>query len=189
MNNYCTGECGVCNKNDVMTKEEFKKRWESDEKGGGITNDNIVACSIAWGLYDGHGSLPINAVIALVTQAADTIDQDLWSAFLPQRTDVPDCPDEARHDMITEQDHAGGGEMGLSEASIRAKNEYIKTRYDYVKIRVVKGYRDSVIREAAMREGLSINEYVLSTVAERIMRDYPDIKNVDAWKISQREGE
>lgn len=80
--------------------------------------------------------------------------------------------------------------MGVSPEAQKAKNEYVRSMYDYVKIRVVKGYRDSVIREAASRAGLSVNEYVLSTVADRISRDYPDIKNVDAWKVSsQREGE
>lgn len=78
--------------------------------------------------------------------------------------------------------------MGMSPESQRTKNEYIKARYDYVKIRTVKGYRDAVLREAAKRAGMSVNEYVLSTVAERIMRDYPDIDGADAWKISQREG-
>lgn len=80
--------------------------------------------------------------------------------------------------------------MGLSPKRQKVKNEYLKSHYDYVKIRVVKGYRDTVIREAASREGISVNEYVLSAVADRIKRDYPDIENVDAWKVSsQREDE
>lgn len=33
-----------------MTKEEFKKRWESDENGGGITFDDIAECAISWGI-------------------------------------------------------------------------------------------------------------------------------------------
>ena len=93
--------------------------------------------------------------------------------------------------MINEQYATiGGNDMSLSPASKKAKSEYIKSRYDYVKVRVVKGYRDSVIHEAASREGISVNEYILSTVADRIKRDYPDIANVDSWKVSsQREGE
>ena len=34
----------------VMTKEEFKARWESDENGGGILFDDVAKCAIAWGI-------------------------------------------------------------------------------------------------------------------------------------------
>lgn len=34
-----------------MTKEEFKKRWESDDDGGGITFDDIADCAKEWKLY------------------------------------------------------------------------------------------------------------------------------------------
>ncbi len=33
-----------------MTIEEFKKRWESDDEGGGITFDDIAECAKAWGI-------------------------------------------------------------------------------------------------------------------------------------------
>lgn len=33
-----------------MTKEEFKRRWESDESGGGITYDDIAKCAVEWGI-------------------------------------------------------------------------------------------------------------------------------------------
>lgn len=33
-----------------MTKEEFKKRWESDDNGGGITYEDIAKCAIEWGI-------------------------------------------------------------------------------------------------------------------------------------------
>lgn len=31
-----------------MTKEEFKKRWESDDNGGGITFEEVAECAINW---------------------------------------------------------------------------------------------------------------------------------------------
>ncbi len=34
----------------TMTKEEFKARWDSNERGGGITYDDIADCAEAWGL-------------------------------------------------------------------------------------------------------------------------------------------
>ena len=34
----------------IMSPSEFKKRWESDERGGGITNDDCAECYVAWGL-------------------------------------------------------------------------------------------------------------------------------------------
>lgn len=80
--------------------------------------------------------------------------------------------------------------MPVSPSQKKYNSEYLKSRYDYVKIRVAKGYRDSVLHEAASRAGVSINEYVLTTVANRIKLECPDIVNVDAWKVSsQREGE
>ncbi len=36
----------------TYTKEEFKKMWESDENGGGITFDDIIECALEWGLVD-----------------------------------------------------------------------------------------------------------------------------------------
>ncbi len=34
-----------------MTKKQFKKRWESNESGGGITFDDIAECAVKWNLY------------------------------------------------------------------------------------------------------------------------------------------
>lgn len=33
-----------------MTKAQFKKRWDSNEDGGGITFDDIARCAVEWGL-------------------------------------------------------------------------------------------------------------------------------------------
>lgn len=34
----------------AMTKEEFKKRWESSENGDGITFKDFAECAIAWNI-------------------------------------------------------------------------------------------------------------------------------------------
>ncbi len=34
----------------IMTKEEFKQRWESNNEGGGITFSDIADCAEAWGV-------------------------------------------------------------------------------------------------------------------------------------------
>jgi len=34
----------------IMTKEEFKIRWESDEDGGGISFGDVADCAREWGL-------------------------------------------------------------------------------------------------------------------------------------------
>ena len=36
----------------IYTKEEFKKLWEADDEGSGITYDDIADCAKAWGLYE-----------------------------------------------------------------------------------------------------------------------------------------
>ena len=33
----------------ILTKEEFKEKWETED-GGGITFEDIADCYIAWGL-------------------------------------------------------------------------------------------------------------------------------------------
>jgi len=53
-----------------MTKEEFKKRWESNDSGGGITVDDCADCYIEWGLGTQPRCKPVKEVIALVVKAA-----------------------------------------------------------------------------------------------------------------------
>ena len=57
-----------------MTKEEFKKRWESDDDGGGITFDDIAACYTAWGLGNTPRTKPFDTVRYVVLKAAETVD-------------------------------------------------------------------------------------------------------------------
>lgn len=59
-----------------MTKEEFKKRWESDDSGGGITFDDVAECYTAWGFGSTPRIKPLNEVTYAVLKAAATEDAD-----------------------------------------------------------------------------------------------------------------
>jgi len=54
----------------VMTKEEFQKRWDSNENGGGITFDDVADCAEAWGVCSRPRTKQINMVVKMVTKAA-----------------------------------------------------------------------------------------------------------------------
>ncbi len=53
-----------------MTKEEFRKRWDSDDEGGGITFDDIVKCAQDWGIYSRPRTHELNEVVEKVIKAA-----------------------------------------------------------------------------------------------------------------------
>ena len=57
-----------------MTKKQFKKRWESDENGGGITFDEIAECAKSWGLYANPKCQNIFTVMNAVLKAAGCDD-------------------------------------------------------------------------------------------------------------------
>lgn len=59
-----------------MTRDEFKKRWESNESGGGITFDDIADAAIAWGISSSPKAMPIFKVRYLVLAAAGTNDAE-----------------------------------------------------------------------------------------------------------------
>jgi hypothetical protein len=59
-----------------MTKAEFKKRWESDADGGGITFDDIADCAIAWGVTAHPRTKPIDDVRYKVLKAANVDDAE-----------------------------------------------------------------------------------------------------------------
>lgn len=54
----------------VYTKEEFKRLWDGDDRGGGITYEDLADCSVAWGLYARPMINPIDQVKASVLEAA-----------------------------------------------------------------------------------------------------------------------
>ena len=57
-----------------MTKEEFKKRWESGDDGGGITFDDIAECAKSWGICSKPKVRRIDEVRYSVLKTANTID-------------------------------------------------------------------------------------------------------------------
>ena len=61
-----------------MTREEFKKKWESNEDGGGITNEDVANCYIEWGLGNSPYTKPIDYVIWRVCESANTNDKKYW---------------------------------------------------------------------------------------------------------------
>lgn len=64
-----------------MTKDEFKKRWESDENGGGICFDDIAECAIAWGISSKPRIRPMDIIRYQVLKSANTVDAE---EFKPQ---------------------------------------------------------------------------------------------------------
>ena len=64
-----------------MTKDDFKKRWESDDNGGGITFDDIADCAKEWGLYGTPRTAQIDMVRYRVLKSAGTND---YQEFYPE---------------------------------------------------------------------------------------------------------
>lgn len=64
-----------------MTRDEFKKRWESDDSGGGITFDDIANCAQKWGLYRTPRTAQIDMVRYRVLKEANTND---YQEFYPE---------------------------------------------------------------------------------------------------------
>lgn len=60
----------------MMTKQQFKSRWESDDNGGGITFDDIADCAKAWGLFSTPRTCRIDLVRYRVLKAAGTVDAE-----------------------------------------------------------------------------------------------------------------
>lgn len=54
----------------VMTKKEFRERWDSNDEGGGITYNDIADCAQAWGLYSTPRIHQIDEVREAVVKAA-----------------------------------------------------------------------------------------------------------------------
>lgn len=54
----------------IMTKEEFRRRWNKDDNGDGITNDDCADCYVCWGLGAHPRTRPIAEVVDAVCKAA-----------------------------------------------------------------------------------------------------------------------
>ena len=62
-----------------MTKDEFKKRWESDDNGGGITFEDIAECAKAWGVSSSPRTSPMYDIRYSVLKAAATNDAEEYN--------------------------------------------------------------------------------------------------------------
>lgn len=69
----------------VMTKEEFKTRWESNDNGGGINYDDIADCAVAWGISRTPKVRRIDVIRYQVLVAAGTADAE---EFKPEENQV-----------------------------------------------------------------------------------------------------
>ena len=61
-------------KSRAMTKEEFARRWDSDEDGGGITYDDIADCAVAWGITSSPRTQPVDDIARKVVKASGAAD-------------------------------------------------------------------------------------------------------------------
>lgn len=62
----------------VMTKQEFKSRWESNKNGGGITFNDIADCAIEWGISNHPKTSLINDICYSVLKAAGCDDAEAY---------------------------------------------------------------------------------------------------------------
>ena len=58
----------------AITKKQFKKKWESNDEGGGITFEDIADCAKKWGLFNKPMIHDIYSVRYSVLKAAKTVD-------------------------------------------------------------------------------------------------------------------
>ena len=63
----------------VYTKEQFKRLWEANSAGSGITFDDIAECAIAWGISSHPRTRPIDEITYKVLKAAQTNDAEEYN--------------------------------------------------------------------------------------------------------------
>lgn len=61
----------------IYTKEEFKRLWESDANGGGITMEDVADCAVDWGLYVRPKCCRMDYVLYDVCKAAGVSKSEL----------------------------------------------------------------------------------------------------------------
>ena len=59
-----------------MTKEEFKRKWEADDEGSGITFGDIANCAIEWGISSRPKCERINDLTYKVLKSANCVDAE-----------------------------------------------------------------------------------------------------------------
>lgn len=63
-----------------MTREEFKKLWEADEDGSGITFDDIADRAKEWGLFEDPKCCNIFLVMHEVLKEAKCVDAEKFNS-------------------------------------------------------------------------------------------------------------
>lgn len=63
----------------MITKEEFKRRWESDDDAGGLTYRDIADCYVNWKLRPRPETKPPWEVRYQVLKAANVIDAEYYN--------------------------------------------------------------------------------------------------------------
>ena len=58
-----------------MNKEEFKRRWELNDDGDGITWDDIAKCAKNWGLSTNPKTMQMEHIRKIVLKAAGVEDE------------------------------------------------------------------------------------------------------------------
>ena len=156
-----------------MTREEFKRRWESDEAGGGITNEDIEQCAYAWKIAKKSDGYSRPQLIALVTAAAKTADADYWAKDLPEGTHVLDCVDSdgGAKIVVPRKKKELAMSSTYNESKKKSIMKYLSEKTDDIRLRVPKGTKD-VWKEYAESRGISMTKFVTDLVNEYI-RDHP----------------
>lgn len=54
----------------AYTKEEFRKLWDANKEGSGITFDDVAECAKEWGLFTCPRTCNITKVLEAVLKAA-----------------------------------------------------------------------------------------------------------------------
>lgn len=63
----------------MVSKEEFKRLWEANSCGSGITYDDIAECAKAWGISSSPRIHPIDEITYKVLKAAQTNDAEEYN--------------------------------------------------------------------------------------------------------------
>ncbi len=80
--------------------------------------------------------------------------------------------------FIVEYMTKGCDTMAYTEAQKRANLKYMKEKTDDIRLRVPKGTKDRY-RSAAARYGVSMTQFVLTAVEEKIEREAKEIPNAE----------
>lgn len=102
----------------TMTRAQFRKRWQSDDDGGGITMDDIAACAVAWGISSRPKTRPMGLIQYQVLKAAKVKDAEDWK---PKGDD--ECPDQRKEaaTAVCSSPSAHVAERGSRKASGRSR--------------------------------------------------------------------